>query len=594
MRTRYLAAARAPKGSSLMSDSFFSRTFGRIGELFTRKRPWYELPTSLALARIFRIRERLRDHNLHDTTKLPSVPLAPFGKPEPRHLKWRTVDGTYNDLSDPRMGSVGVRFGRNVALEEAVPDEGAALVTPSPRTVSVELMTRREFLPATILNLLAAAWIQFEIHDWMSHGKNEKENPIEVPLKDNDAWPERPMLVRRTRQDPTRPPSATHKTPSYVNTETHWWDGSQIYGTDLETMTRVRSGEGGKLRIGSDGLLPVNPHTGFDISGVTGNWWIGLALLHTLFTLEHNAICDRLRSENKSWSDEELFSHARLINAALMAKIHTVEWTPAILATPALKIGMTGNWVTITGSRVDHHKIPYSLTEEFVTVYRMHPLMPDDFTFRSMANGAVLQQRSAPEVLDRHARELMSQISMPDLFYSFGTMHPGAITLHNFPRFMQQLQRPDAPLIDLATVDILRDRERGVPRYNRFREMLDMPPIKTFEELTPNKQWAEEIRRVYNNDINRVDTMVGLYAEQPPPGFGFSDTAFRIFILMATRRLQSDRFFTTDYNAKTYTKTGLNWIKDNTMSSVLKRHYPQLGRFLDKVDNAFAPWPRTV
>ena len=38
--------------------------------------------------------------------------------------------------------------------------------------------------------------------------------------------------------------------------------------------------------------------------------------------------------------------------------------------------------------------------------------------------------------------------------------------------------------------------------------------------------------------------MVGLLAETPPEGFGFSDTAFRIFILMASRRLQSDRFLT--------------------------------------------------
>jgi len=30
---------------------------------------------------------------------------------------------------------------------------------------------------------------------------------------------------------------------------------------------------------------------------------------------------------------------------------------------------------------------------------------------------------------------------------------------------------------------------------------------------------------------------------------GFSDTAFRVFILMASRRLKSDRFFTRDYNA---------------------------------------------
>ena len=31
-----------------------------------------------------------------------------------------------------------------------------------------------------------------------------------------------------------------------------------------------------------------------ELAGVTGNFWIGLALLHALFMLEHNAICDRL------------------------------------------------------------------------------------------------------------------------------------------------------------------------------------------------------------------------------------------------------------------------------------------------------------
>ena len=27
----------------------------------------------------------------------------------------------------------------------------------------------------------------------------------------------------------------------------------------------------------------------------TRNWWVGLTMLHTLFTREHNAICDRLK-----------------------------------------------------------------------------------------------------------------------------------------------------------------------------------------------------------------------------------------------------------------------------------------------------------
>lgn len=37
---------------------------------------------------------------------------------------------------------------------------------------------------------------------------------------------------------------------------------------------------------------------------------------------------------------DEIFDKARLVNCALMAKIHTVEWTPAILAHPALKVSL--------------------------------------------------------------------------------------------------------------------------------------------------------------------------------------------------------------------------------------------------------------
>lgn len=575
-----------------MADSIFSRTFGRLTELFTGNKPWYTLPVLLGIPRVFRIRERLRKENLHDTEKIASTPRSPLGKPEQRQRLSRTVDGTYNDLKEPRMGSIGTRFGRNVPLDRITPDEGPALVTPSPRTVSVELMTRKTFQPATILNLLAASWIQFMVHDWMSHGNNEKENPIEVPLRDGDDWPERPMLIRRTRRDPTRPPSDTDKRPTFVNTETHWWDGSQLYGSDQATLNKVRSGENGKLRIGNDGLLPVDPHTGIDITGVSGNWWIGLSMLHTLFTLEHNAICDRLRAENKSWTDEELFNHARLINVALMAKIHTIEWTPAIVPHPTVKVGMNGNWETIRKSDQDHTGAPYCLTEEFVAVYRMHPLMPDDFVFRSHSTGNALQQRSLQQVTGNQSREIMKEVSVTDLFYSFGVAHPGAVRLHNFPNFFQRLERNDGPLIDLAAVDIMRDRERGVPRYNEFLKLIDKPPVKNFEDLTSNKEWAEEIRRVYGNDINRVDLMVGLYAEDLPEGFGFSETAFRIFILMATRRLQSDRFFTTDYTEKVYTKTGLDWIEKNNMRTILQRHYPDLGQFVSKIDNAFAPWPK--
>jgi hypothetical protein len=224
----------------------------------------------------------------------------------------------------------------------------------------------------------------------------------------------------------------------------------------------------------------------------------------------------------------------------------------------------------------------------------MHPLIPDEFTFRSAETGEALQgleKLELAEVAGRNTFEITRRAPMRDLFYSFGIVHPGEITLHNYPRGLQNLTRPDnGELMDLATTDILRTRELGLPRYNEFRELLHRPPVRTFEELTDDPTWAEELRHVYEDDIDLVDLMVGLYAEPRPKGFGFSDTAFRIFILMASRRLNSDRFFTTDYTPEVYTQVGLDWIDDNDMSSVLLRHFPDLAPSLRNIKNAFFPW----
>ena len=114
-----------------------------------------------------------------------------------------------------------------------------------------------------------------------------------------------------------------------------------------------------------------------------------------------------------------------------------------------------------------------------------------------------------------------------------------------------------------------------------------MPRLKSFDELNP--RWAGKISKLYNK-IDEVDTMVGLLGEEAPEGFGFSDTAFRIFILMASRRLKSDRFFTTDYRPEIYTPAGLDWISDNGFESVLLRHYPALAPAVRGLANPFQPW----
>ena len=181
---------------------------------------------------------------------------------------------------------------------------------------------------------------------------------------------------------------------------------------------------------------------------------------------------------------------------------------------------------------------------------------------------------------------------MPNALYSFGIAPPGAINLHNYPYFLQNLERPNGEILDLAATDILRSRERGVPRYCRFRELFHLERPRSFEDLTSNGRWAEELRQVYEGDLDRVDVTAGMYAEAPPQGCGFSDTAFRVFVLMATRRLKSDRFFTSDYRPEVYTQAGLDWIDSRSMRTVLFRHFPQLEPALAGVENAFAPWKR--
>lgn len=577
------------------------------------KTPWHRQMLILALLSLNKFRDTLRRKNLHDTSQLPNKEKLPQPLPDPqkRYLKSRTFDGSYNDLDHPEMGMIGTRFGRNVPLQDAYPDE-KNLMKPNPRQVSLALMTRKEFIPATTLNILAAAWIQFQNHDWFVH-KHHPTKKFEIPLEEGDPWPQeyRPMNVEQTEPDPSRPEGDKSGPPTFISDSTHWWDGSQIYGYDEKSAAKLRSHIDGKLTIGDDGLLPLDQEKGVDLTGSNDNWWVGLSLLHHLFVKEHNTICDELKRQYPDWNDDKLYDHARLINAALMAKIHTVEWTPGILAHPALQIGMNANWYGllgqdikrwfgrigdgelfsgIVGSPTDHHTAPYYLTEEFVSVYRLHPLIPDEFEFHELKTGKLLEKKNFFEASGKRTRALVEAIPMTDLFYSLGIAHPGAITLHNYPRFLQQLVRDNGEVFDLAAVDILRDRERGVPRYNRFRELIGRGRVKSFEEITSNPHWAKELREVYNNDLDSVDLMVGMFAEDLPEGFGFSDTAFRVFILMASRRLKSDRFFTKDYRAEVYTQFGLDWIDNNTMLTVLRRHYPELSLAHAGLNNAFAPW----
>ncbi|HZG66892.1 MAG TPA: peroxidase family protein, partial [Herpetosiphonaceae bacterium] len=479
-----LAANRLGRRASSTGLSPARRLLSPLGYALDRSVGWDKLPLPLALVVLVGIRDRLRQKNLYD----PSPPLSTDRIPSPtgdaRYLIARTPDGTYNDLEYPTMGSAGTRFGRNMPLEHSHREPEPRLMHPNPRTVSRELQTRDTFKPATTLNVLAAAWLQFMTRDWFSHGRAERENPWKLPLKEGDPWHENPMQIERIRKDPTRTAEddAAGLPPTSVNTETHWWDASQMYGSTKQFQSLIRTGVDGKVIMGEDGVIHM-PDSFLIEAGSVAGWWVGLGMLHTLFMHEHNCICDRLKAEYPHWTDDDLFDRARLINAALLAKIHTVEWTPGILGHPALKIGMDANWwglatervykllgrisdseviSGIPGSEPNHYDVPYTLTEEFVSVYRMHPLIPDDYAFYSALTGKLREELSLNQMAGVKAQPALERLGVEDILYSFGIAHPGAITLHNFPRDLQRFERPDGAVIDMAAIDIMRVREMGV------------------------------------------------------------------------------------------------------------------------------------
>src|SRR6266545_7235470 len=187
-------------------------------------------------------------------------------------------------------------------------------------------------------------------------------------------------------------------------------------------------------------------------------------MMSTLFVREHKAIVGALKATYPQWTDEELYQRGRLVTAALIAKIHTVEWTPASLAHPTAITGLRANWWGLAGERIhrlfgqisssevisgiprseqEHYGVPYSLTEEFTIVYRMHPLIPDDYQFRSAGTDEEICWKGMQELSGLAAQTFTREVDMTDIFYSFGTAHPGAIVLHNFPTSLMQFQRPD-------------------------------------------------------------------------------------------------------------------------------------------------------
>jgi hypothetical protein len=127
-----------------------------------------------------------------------------------------------------------------------------------------------------------------------------------VPLPEGDKWSDPHMTLPKTKTDDLSPPDPTDKVcPGYRNLNTPWWDGSQIYGSSESITLALRAKHpDGKLEMdarGTESFLPRDKDGNVE-TGFNNNWWIGMEILHTLFALEHNALCDMFRKAYPDWS----------------------------------------------------------------------------------------------------------------------------------------------------------------------------------------------------------------------------------------------------------------------------------------------------
>ena len=348
------------------------------------------------------------NHKLESSYEGILVGDQPPGQARPEWTeRFRSATGAWT-TDDPLEGAAGTeiqRSGSPLAKRRSRIDDADL---PSAREVSRFLLAPQAGRPrreVPFLNLFAIAWIQAQLHDWVSHKPGPAAGARELPLAPDD-----PLRVRYGIGALRVPLSAANPMPgarplTYLNEVTHWWDASHLYGSDQQTQDRLRRADGsGELRLEGD-LLPVHPKTGIEDTGFTRNWWVGLDLIHTLFVKHHNYICVRLRNNegDRLRTDDEIFHTARLINSAILAKIHTVEWTPAVLPNRKLVFGMETNWwglleawfkpvsrrrlIThweprhpivggIAAGRRDNYGKPYAMTDEFTEVYRLHAGIP--------------------------------------------------------------------------------------------------------------------------------------------------------------------------------------------------------------------------
>jgi len=155
-----------------------------------------------------------------------------------------------------------------------------------------------------------------------------------------------------------------------LSNTSYFIDLSNVYGSTVDEMNKVRLFSNGKLRLQSGGagggsggsrLLPAKySDDGFVMADDRDNDNAGLVSLHTLAVRNHNHWAGEVKRFHWDWSDDQVFWKARQLNIAEWQRITYHEWLPAVFGTAAPPVDV--------GSLLPDTSLESRVSTEFVSV----------------------------------------------------------------------------------------------------------------------------------------------------------------------------------------------------------------------------------
>ncbi|HEY4284257.1 MAG TPA: peroxidase family protein [Chthoniobacterales bacterium] len=516
---------------------------------------------------------------------LPALTLRAQAAKDPKSPQFprdfRSIDGSGNNLSHPDWGQAGTPLLRLCPSDYA--DQISApsgVERPSPRAISNAVVAQT----TPIYNSRGASdfiwqWGQFVDHDLdLTLTRTDEPMDVSVPLGDAffDPFNTGTQVIGFDRSDFMMVNGVRQQT----NVITGFLDASQVYGSDVARATELRALDGtGRLKTAAGDLLPFNLHgftnspdnsdTSLFLAGdARANEQVGLSCLHILFMREHNFWADTIHELFPHFSDDQIYLAARAIVGAEIQSITYNEFLPVFLGPKAI--------APYRGYRPD---VNATISTEFSTAcYRvghtmLGPVLPRlDENDQPIAAGALPLAGAffnPNEILNNGGIDPVLRGLASERAQEIDTMLVDGV--RNF-----LFGPPGAGGFDLASLNLQRGRDHGLPDYNSVRGTLGLRELNGFNDPALERLAASRLASVYGN-INDVDCWIGALAEIHVPGAMVGETIFTVLKDQFERTRDGDRFWYQIYLPQPLA----HLIEKQTLSIIIRRNEGISGELQD-------------